>query len=116
MLVFPSYKKIKNLPANFNAGDIKDIGLIPGLGRSPGEGKWKPTPVFLLGKSHGQRSLVGCSPWGPRELDTTAATEHMWQQNIEHTLCAKFLWQVSIYPEITLVCCLRVKSGKTQID
>ena len=96
MLVFPSYKKIKNLPAIFNAGDIKDISLIPGLGRSPGEGKWKATPVFLLGKSQGQRSLVGCSPWGPRELDTTAATEYMWQQNTEHTMCVKFLWQVSI--------------------
>ena len=33
--------------------------------------KWQPTPVFLLGKSHGQRSLVGDSPWGPRELYMT---------------------------------------------
>ena len=32
--------------------------------------KWKPTPMFLLGKSHGWRSLVGCSPWGHEELDT----------------------------------------------
>jgi len=42
------------------------MGLIPGLGRSPGKGngKWHPTPVFLPGKSHGQRSLVGYSPWG----------------------------------------------------
>ena len=41
---------------------------IPGLGRSPEE--WQPTPVFLLGESHGQRSLVGCSPQGCRESDT----------------------------------------------
>ena len=41
-----------------NAGDA---GLIPRLGRYPGEGKWQPTPVFLSGKSHGQRSLAGCS-------------------------------------------------------
>ena len=34
------------------------MGLIPGLGRSPGEGKWQPTPVFLPGKSQGQRSLA----------------------------------------------------------
>ena len=34
---------------------------------------WHPTPVFLPGKSHGQRSLVGCSPWGHKELDTTMA-------------------------------------------
>ena len=33
--------------------------------------KWQPTPVFLPGKSHGQRSLVGYSPWGCKELDTT---------------------------------------------
>ena len=32
--------------------------------------RWHPTPVLLPGKSHGQRSLVGCSPWGRTELDT----------------------------------------------
>ena len=33
--------------------------------------KWYPTPVLLPGKSHGRRSLVGCSPWGRQESDTT---------------------------------------------
>ena len=33
--------------------------------------QWHPTPVLLPGKSHGQRSLVGCSPWGRKELDMT---------------------------------------------
>ena len=33
--------------------------------------QWQPTPVLLPGKSHGQRSLVGCSPWGCQESDTT---------------------------------------------
>ena len=33
--------------------------------------QWHPTPVLLPGKSHGQRSLVGCSPWGRSEWDTT---------------------------------------------
>ena len=33
--------------------------------------QWHPTPVLLLGKSHGRRSLVGCSPWGREESDTT---------------------------------------------
>ena len=42
-----------------NAGDW---GSSPGLGRFPGERKWQPTPVFLPGKSHGQRSLAGYSP------------------------------------------------------
>ena len=35
------------------------------------EKEWQPTPVFLPGKSHRQRSLVGYSPWGHKELDTT---------------------------------------------
>ena len=33
--------------------------------------KWQPTPVLLPGKSHGQRSIVGYSPWGHKELDMT---------------------------------------------
>ena len=37
--------------------------------------KWQPTPVFLPGESHGRRSLVGCSPWGHTESDTTEATQ-----------------------------------------
>ena len=36
--------------------------------------KWQPTPVFLPGESHGQRSLVGCRSWGRTESDTTKAT------------------------------------------
>ena len=46
---------VKNLPNN--AGDIRDMGSIPGLGRSPGGGQH--TPVYLPGESHGQRSLAG---------------------------------------------------------
>ena len=49
-----------------NAGDVRDVNSIPGSERSPGEKKWQPTPVFLPGKSHGQRSLAGYSPWAPR--------------------------------------------------
>ena len=33
--------------------------------------QWQPTPVLLPGKSHGQKSLVGCSPWSRKESDTT---------------------------------------------
>ena len=54
----------KNPPAN--AGDARDLGMIPGLGRSPGEGNGNLLPVFLFGKFHGQRSLAGYSPWGHR--------------------------------------------------
>ena len=49
-----------------NAGDM---GSIPRSGRSPGEGNGKPTPVFLPGEFHGQRTLVGYSPRGHKESD-----------------------------------------------
>ena len=48
-----------------------DPGLVPGSGRSHGEGHGKLAPVFLRGRFHGQRSLEGNSPWGRRESDTT---------------------------------------------
>ena len=58
-----------------NAGDIRGTGSIPRLGRS-WRRAWQPTPVFLPGESHRQRSLVGYSPWGHKESDTTEATAH----------------------------------------
>ena len=47
---FPGVSVVKIMPAS--AGAIGNIGLIPELGRSPGEGKWQPTLVFLPGKCH----------------------------------------------------------------
>ena len=44
--------------------------LIPDQGFSRRR-QWQPTPVLLPGKSHGRRSLLGCSPWGRKESDTT---------------------------------------------
>ena len=46
------------------------------MGKTPWSWKWQPTPVYLPGKSYGQRSLVVYNPWGPKELDTTEHTEH----------------------------------------
>ena len=56
---------VKNPPAN--AGDLRDIGSIPGWRRSPGGGNDNPLP----GKCHGQRSLVGYSPQGHKKSDMT---------------------------------------------
>ena len=58
----------------FNTGDTGDMGLIPGSGIFPQRRRWQPTPVFLPGESHEQGSLVGDSPWGHTESDTTEAT------------------------------------------
>ena len=54
------------------------MSLIPGLGRSPGEGNGNPLQYSCLEKSHGRRSLVGYSPWGHKELGHDLVT-------IQHT-------------------------------
>ena len=50
---------------------VGELGLIPGLGKSPGGGHGNPLQYFCLENPHGQRSLVGYNPWCPKELDTT---------------------------------------------
>ena len=62
---------VKNLPAN--AGNVRYMGLIPVLGRSPGGGHGNPFQYSCLENPHEQRSLVGDSPEGHKELDTTKA-------------------------------------------
>ena len=54
---FPGGAVVKNPLAK--AGDRRDVGSIPGLGRFPWRREWQPTPVFLPGKSFGCRGLVG---------------------------------------------------------
>ena len=63
---------VKNLPAN--AGDIRDMGSIPGLGRSPWGRHGNLLQYSCLENPLGQRSLAGYSPWGHKELDTTEVT------------------------------------------
>ena len=63
---------VKNLSAK--AGDTRDPGSVPGSGRSPGGGKWQPTPVFLLGTSHGLEEPGGLESTGSQRA------EHKWAQ------------------------------------
>ena len=51
-------------------------GPDPRVRKSPWRRAWQPTPGFLPGESHGQRSLGGCSPWGRRESDMTYTHTH----------------------------------------
>ena len=60
---------VKNSPAK--TGDIRDLGSIPGSGRSFEEGRAKLTPVFLPGEFHGWRNLVDNGLYGCKELDMT---------------------------------------------
>ena len=63
---FPGGSGVKNPPAN-----VGDTGLLPWVRKIYWRGEWQPILVFLPGKSHGQRSLVGYSPLGHKESDTT---------------------------------------------
>ena len=47
----------------------REAWFNPWVRKKPRRREWLPTPVFLPGKFHGQRSLVGYSPWGPKESD-----------------------------------------------
>ena len=58
--------------------------MIPGLGRSPGEGNGKLTLVFLPGDTHVQSCLAGCSLWGRKESERT--------EQLTHTHRAHLLW------------------------
>ena len=70
----PRWRSVKNLAAN--AGDIREAGLIPGLGRPHGGGHGNPLQCSCL-ENPTDRGAYG--PWGHKELDTTEATSHSTQ-------------------------------------
>ena len=61
-------------------------GFNPWVRNIPWRRKWKPTPVFLPGEFHGQRSLMGYSPWGRKESDMTELL------NKNHNIICEFAW------------------------
>ena len=69
-MVFPGGSAVKNLP------ECRRHEFDPRVRKIPWRRRWLPTPVFLPGESHGQRSLSGYSPRGRQESDTTEATKH----------------------------------------
>ena len=69
---------VKKLPAN--AEDAGDLGSIPGLGKSHGEGNGKPLQSSCLENPIDRGSLVGYSPWGCKELDMTDLYTHTHTQ------------------------------------
>ena len=77
-LGFPAYEimlsvKRNNFTSSFSTGmSFMHFSCLIDLTRPSSRKRWwHPTPVLLPGKSHGRRSLVGCSPWRHKELDTT---------------------------------------------
>ena len=76
----------------------KRYGFDSWIGKIPWKRKWPPTPVFLPGKSHGQRNLVSYSPWGRKELDVAE-----WAEWLTHTHTSNNNWVFPVYQE-TVVC------------
>ena len=62
---------VKNLPAK---QEMQEMWVQSWIRKIPWRRAWQPTPVFLSGQSHGQRSLVGYSPWGLKKSDMTEVT------------------------------------------
>ena len=72
------------------------------LGReAPWGRKWQPTPVLVPGESHGQRSLLGYSPWRPKESDTTERLNFLLSIHTKRAAVLK-----SVCPPRALRCCL----------
>ena len=62
---------------------LRRLGFDPWVGKIPWRRKWQPIPVFLPGKSHGQRNLVGCSLWDCKESDITEHACMDFQETIK---------------------------------
>ena len=81
-----------------SACSVGDPGSIPWVRKIPWRRKWLSTPVFFPGKFHGQRSLVGYSPWGPKESDMTEQLV-VWNNQ---------LFQIGLMPSRAHVSCLKL--------
>ena len=82
----------------------KTHGFSPWVGKIPQRRAWQPTPVFLPGESHGQRSLVGYSPWGRKRVRHNLAT---------NTTVHTYLGHFCFYPDRTQST-LNIKKGEVE--
>ena len=96
-----------------SACSARDSGSVLGSGRSPWRRDWQLTPVFLPGKSHGQRSLSGYRPWGHKEWDTTERLTFPWlfwsiSDNVKTSFYTCFLVRLpflELYSNLGALCC-----------
>ena len=89
-LEFSSIQVCQSLGGKESACQCRRLGFSPCVKKIPWRRKWQSTPVFLPGKSHGQWSLVGCSPWGRKRGRHDVATK---QQQMSVTLKNKSVKQ-----------------------
>ena len=71
-----TYMYIYTHSSKESAYQCRRPGFDPWVGKIPRRRKWQPTPVFLPGKSHGQRSFAGCSPWDHKRVGHNLATKN----------------------------------------
>ena len=76
------------------------LGFHPWVGKIPWRRAWQPTPVFFPGESHGQRSLVGYSPWDCKESDTAERLTYNKLHVFE--MCTLMSFDTSIYTHQTI--------------
>ena len=94
-------QRLKRLPG------MRRPGFDPWVGKIPWRRKWQPTPVLLPGESHGRRSLVGYSPWGCKESDTTERLHSLTHSLIELLTICNFM--DSIQEVMNWVIALRIQ-------
>ena len=102
---FPSGSVVKNLSA---VQEFQEIGFSPWVGNIPWKRVWQPTIVFLPGKSDGQRSLMGYSPQGRKELDTNEVTQHTHPHPYTHHLASAVKFSYINYAALHLFLYLSV--------
>ena len=83
--IFPVAQTVKNLPAMKPGFDLW-------VGKIPWRREWQPTAVFLPGDFHGQRSLVGYSPWSRKESDTTERLTYLYYWIFMSGVCFTLPW------------------------
>ena len=93
---FPGDAVVKNLPA---MQETRRSEFDPCVGKIPWKRKWQPTPVFLPGKFHAQRSIAGYSPWDHR-------VRHNWTRTQAHTYEEKLPWVCNQWTQL-LLCILQ---------
>ena len=81
ILPYPLYRLPWWLSGKESVCQCKRRGFNPWIKKIPWRGNWQPTPVFLPGKSHRQRSLVGYSPWSCKRVRCNLATKQLCSQS-----------------------------------
>jgi len=70
-----------------NSLAMRETWFNPWVGKIPWRRAWQPTPVFLPGEAHGQRSLTGHSPWGPKsQTRLSNEAQHSTNYNIKEII------------------------------